>query len=42
MTGVAIFFVCMFLMVGLIIWLDDAAIHKAEHDDQFHEHKPTT
>jgi len=34
-----IFFICMFLLIGLVIWLDDKSIHKAEHDDMFHEHK---
>jgi ATP/ADP translocase len=38
MTTLAIFFVAMFLLIGLIIWIDDAAMHKAEHDDSFHEH----
>jgi ATP/ADP translocase len=28
MTSLAIFFVAMFLLIGLIIWLDDASIHK--------------
>ena len=36
-----VFFICMFLVIGLVIWLDDASMHDAEHEDRFHEHKPT-
>ncbi len=25
-------------IAGLVVWLDNNAMHKAEHDDRFHEH----
>jgi hypothetical protein len=25
-------------LAAIVMWFDDAAMHKAEHDDVFHEH----
>jgi hypothetical protein len=28
----------LFGLAAIVMWLDDDAMHKAEHDDLFHEH----
>ena len=30
--------IALFLFAGIVIWLDDNAIHKNTHDDMMHKH----
>lgn len=31
-------FIVMFVASAIVMWSDDDSMHKAEHDDLFHEH----
>lgn len=39
MLTFALTLLAVFVMIAIVIWSDNNSMHKAEHDDFFHEHK---